>query len=164
MADPALTRIGLNIVRAHMPTPYDSTNLVEIVALATAVVALAATIWQAAITRQHNKLSVRPVLTLHRREIDGLIELKNNGFGPAIIRKYEIYKDGELVLQNSMHGLLPVEFEAPEIFPGVAIAAGSSFPLITAKLNHDVSHIAPMESLKFRVVYQSIYGQEWAIE
>ena len=147
-----------------MPAPPESINLVEIGALVTAVVALAATIWQAAITRQHNKLSVRPVLTLHRREIDGLIELKNNGFGPAIIQSYEIYKDGELVLQDSMHGLLPIEFEAPEVFPGVAIAAGSSFPLITAKTNQLANHIAPMESLNFRVVYRSIYGQEWAIE
>jgi hypothetical protein len=147
-----------------MPGPTDSINLVEIGALVTAVVALAATIWQAAITRQQNKLSVRPVLTLHRREIDGLIELKNNGFGPAIIQEYEVYKADKIVIQESMHGLLPVEFESPEVFPGVAIAAESSFPLFTAKVNDSANHLAPMESLKFRIVYRSIYGQEWAIE
>ena len=147
-----------------MPALPASINLVEVGALVTAVCALVATICQAAITRRHNRLSVRPVLTLHRREIDGLIELKNNGFGPAIIQRYEIYKDGELIPQDAMHGLLPVEFEAPEVRPGAAIAAGSSFPLITAQTRLLADHIAPMESLNFRVVYQSIYGQEWVLE
>jgi len=141
-----------------------SINLVEASTLVIAVCALFATIGQAAITKQHNKLSVRPVLTLHRREIDGLIELKNNGFGPAIIQTYELFKDGELVPQDAMHGILPVEFDAPEVRRGAAIAAGSSLSLITAQICPNTDHVAPMESLSFRVVYQSIYGQEWVLE
>jgi len=109
-----------------MHAPPEPINLVEVGALVTAVCALVATIWQAAITREHNKLSVRPVLTLYRREIDGLIELKNNGVGPAIIQSLEIWKDGQEVAREQIHGLLPVEFEAPEILPGAALSAGSS--------------------------------------
>lgn len=89
-----------------LPSPF------EIGTLVIALCALAATIWQAAISRRHNKLSVRPVLTLYRRDIDGVIYVRNNGSGPAIIKSYEIWKNGALVDEEHLPKLLPHAFEA----------------------------------------------------
>jgi hypothetical protein len=69
--------------------------------IATAVIALCAlglTWWQAAVSRNHNRLSVRPHLTLwrhldndnHRYQID----LLNNGIGPAVINSFSVMVDG----------------------------------------------------------------------
>src|SRR5688572_25280527 len=66
-----------------------------------ALLALTVTIWQAALTRRHNRLSVRPHL-----RIDWLVSdegtdekvsvvLSNNGLGPAIIKRFQWKIDGK---------------------------------------------------------------------
>ena len=63
-----------------------------------AICALALTIWQAYITRQHNKLSVAPYLTTWSTADgdngDYLIEIVNNGVGPALIKTFQVFVDG----------------------------------------------------------------------
>lgn len=66
----------------------DANLVVSISAVAVAVIALATTIWQGAVTRQHNKLSVKPHLVIDHVQYDGVTDkliLRNNGLGPAII-------------------------------------------------------------------------------
>ena len=141
-----------------LPSPF------EIGTLIIALCALAATIWQAAIARKHNKLSVRPVLTLYRHDIDGFIHVRNNGSGPAIIRVYEIWKSGVLVEEDQLPNLIPYTFEAPELTIGCAIAVGEKIELVTCNTHVDNSHVAPLQALNFRIVYESIYGQRWTLE
>ena len=136
----------------------------EIGTLVIALCAMAGTIWQAAIARKHNKLSVRPVLTLYRRDIDGIIYVKNNGTGPAIVKSYEIWKDGVLVKEEALMSLIPHAFEAPDLTIGCAIAVGEKIELVKSAAYFDSSHVAPLQALNFRIVYESIYGQSWTLE
>lgn len=66
-----------------------------------ALCALAFTIWQVSVQRKHNKLSVTPYLTTwshsnydyHRYNL----QIINNGVGPALIKKFQIYIDDRQV-------------------------------------------------------------------
>lgn len=73
-------------------------NAANIIALtAAAVVAL-----QAWLTREHNRLSVRPHLQTHIETHTNYqepafyysVELRNNGLGPAILNKWSVFVDG----------------------------------------------------------------------
>lgn len=65
--------------------------------------ALGLTIYQAYLSRRHNRLSVRPHLTVftHRDKRPGqavlVYRLLNNGVGPAFIKSFQIFLDGQLV-------------------------------------------------------------------
>ena len=65
-----------------------------------AVLALAVSVFQSALTRRHNRQRVRPVLqfgsTFRKGETVGL-ELHNVGLGPAIIDKSSVWVDGHYV-------------------------------------------------------------------
>lgn len=66
-----------------------------------ALCALALTIWQAYVSRQHNKLSVLPYLTTwsHNDVDKGLfsVDILNNGIGPALIKTFQVFVDGHEV-------------------------------------------------------------------
>lgn len=125
---------------------------------------MVATVWQAAIARKHNRLSVRPVLTLYRREIKGVIFVRNNGSGPAIVVSYELYLNDKRLPLDSLDGVFPTVTDIPELTPGVAIAVGESVELVKAVTFLEASHMKPMEDLRFRIVYESIYGERRVLE
>jgi hypothetical protein len=66
-----------------------------------ALCALGLTLWQAYVSRQHNRLSVTPYLTTwshndtdqHRYSV----EILNNGIGPALINNFQVFVDGHQV-------------------------------------------------------------------
>jgi hypothetical protein len=66
-----------------------------------ALCALGLTIWQAMLTRRHNRLSVKPYLTiwndLDQEKHRYWIQLLNNGTGPALIKDFRIEIHGERV-------------------------------------------------------------------
>ncbi len=76
-----------------------SSNAVNVIALC----ALGTTFWQAYVSRQHNKLSVKPYLTTWTHlQNDGAsniftVDILNNGVGPALIKSFQIYVDGQEV-------------------------------------------------------------------
>ena len=142
----------------------DSSELLAIAGLATAVCALVATIWQGVVTRKHNRLSVKPVLTLYREESDGKIYIKNNGTGPALIRDYELYKDGRFVDERNVQSAIPLLARAASLTNGVALAPGDTIDLIESKTYMDGTHVPPLEALRFRIRYASIYGETWTLE
>ena len=121
----------------------DSSELLAIAGLATAVCALVATIWQGVVTRKHNRLSVKPVLTLYREESDGKIYIKNNGTGPALIRDYELYKDGRFVDERNVQSAIPLLARAASLTNGVALAPGDTIDLIESKTYMDGTDLAP---------------------
>jgi hypothetical protein len=76
------------------------------IALASLVVALVTTLfvlYQASLSRIHNRLSVRPHLVVEivagGQKGDNAVELRvsNNGLGPAIIKNHNVYFDKQLV-------------------------------------------------------------------
>ena len=141
-----------------------STDLLAAAGLATAVCALVATIWQGVVARKHNRLSVKPVLTLYREESDGKIYVKNNGTGPALIRDYEIYKDDKLIAEQEVQTALPLLLRSASLSNGVALAPGDTIDLIESKTYADLTHIPPLEALRFRIRYASIYDETWVLE
>lgn len=69
-----------------------------------ALCALFFTAYQVYATRRHNKLTFRPHLTTfeHRNKLENkaiqfIITLMNNGLGPALIKKYELFQDSKLL-------------------------------------------------------------------
>jgi len=92
-----------------------------ITGISSAVIALCAlglSIWQGCLARTHNRLSVRPHLTTwtHSDADKGfyVVELINNGIGPAIIEEFTVKVDGGLVsgdrseaIENALKIALP---------------------------------------------------------
>lgn len=68
------------------------------------ICALGLTIYQAALARKHNRLSGRPHLTrfTHRTTEPGKgvlsVDLINKGIGPAFISAFEVYLDGNPII------------------------------------------------------------------
>ena len=114
--------------------------------------------------RKHNRLSVKPVLTLYREESDGKIYVKNNGTGPALIRDYEIYKDDKLIAEQEIRTALPLLLRSASLTNGVALAPGDTIDLIESRTYADLTHIPPLEALRFRIRYASIYDETWVLE
>ena len=79
------------------PTKHDSwERTIGVCSVVIAVCALVATLWQEASSREHNRLSVRPILDI----VIGLasdsspagVSLENRGVGPAIIRTSNVFR------------------------------------------------------------------------
>lgn len=83
-----------------------------------ALCALALTLWQAVVTRSHNKLSVKPYLQTwsHTDEANNRyqIDLMNNGIGPAFIKSFAIQVDGQTI---SGEGTEPMNKALKILFP-----------------------------------------------
>ena len=80
----------------------------RITAICTIIIAITAVVFsiqQGCETRKHNQLTVAPILNFERHssseQLTRGITLKNSGFGPAIIKSFEIYVDGELIKDNN---------------------------------------------------------------
>ncbi len=93
---------------------YSKTNSAQVISLC----ALALTIYQAWMTRRHNRLSCRPHLThwtltnFQKGWVN--ISVSNNGLGPAIIRSLQLKIDGQIVKGNDS---IVFQNAAAELFP-----------------------------------------------
>lgn len=143
------------------PTVLDP---IDVAALVVAACALVVTVWQGVVTRKHNRLSVTPVLTLYRREIDGLITVKNNGIGPALIISHEVYFRGEPLEDDSFQNALPHLVDSGHLLPGAAIAPGDEVMLFKSATYVDNSHVEVLQALNFRIKYKSIYNEMRVLE
>jgi len=147
-----------------MAAPPDSPDLLGIAGVATALCALVATIWQGVISRKHNRLSVKPVLTLYREEVNGKIYVKNNGIGPALIRGFAIHLDSKPLAERDVPELLPFVRDAAFLTHDIALAPGDTIDLIASQTYIDGTHIPPLRALSFQIRYASIYGETWTLE
>lgn len=147
-----------------MSASWSSLDPVEIGTLITAVCALMVTVWQGVVTRKHNRLTVKPVLTLYRREIDGLIYVRNNGTGPAFIVDCQVFSRDQPLTEELLRTLLPCVLDTATLLPGAAIAPGETVELFKSETLLDSSHVEPLETLRFRVVYESVYGERRILE
>ncbi len=137
---------------------------VQAATLIVAICALVVTVWQGVVTRKHNRLSVTPVLTLYRREIDGIIAVKNNGTGPALIISQEVYFKGEPLDEDAFQKAIPHLVDSGHLLPGAAIAPGDEVMLFKSATYLDGSHIELLEELRFRITYKSIYNEQRVLE
>lgn len=102
-----------------------------IAGLSSAVIALCAlglTVWQAKISRQHNRLSVTPHLTTwsHRDSANNRysVELLNNGIGPALIESFHIQVAGQPIAGE---GLESIEKALKILFPQYQYVSAQSY-------------------------------------
>ena len=142
-----------------------------------AICALGTTFYQAHLTRNHNRLSVKPHLTTwHESMSDGqeVFEIINNGVGPALIKEFKIFVDGQEVTGEGVDivsNCLKIIFSAYKLSiinsgylgNGYVMSAKEHRTLITFAFeeNNEPSD-AEFEFLTNRVrllvKYESIYG------
>lgn len=85
---------------------YGANNIIASMAMFVALVTSGFTAYHAFLTRQHNRLSVKPNITtwIDEANADGYYtlscDIKNNGIGPAIIRDYSVFYDGQKIGSN----------------------------------------------------------------
>lgn len=137
-----------------------------------ATCALGVTFWQSCVTRKHNKLSVRPLLTtMESHDIKGNIgyiafHLENCGVGPAIIKNFVLLYGDEEVARND--GTAYSAFLARKtdgcadvytgfLVPGYALPAGTKHPLLLFSYDIQNKDVSFSEKLNLIVDYQSIY-------
>lgn len=90
--------------------------------------ALGPTIWQARVMRHHNKLSVTPHLTTwsHSDKTSSryVVELLNNGIGPALMSSFQIQVDGQSIIGE---GAEPIEKALKILLPQYQYASYLSY-------------------------------------
>ena len=75
-------------------------DIVDIVALFIALVALVVAIWQGVVMRRHNRLSVKPHLYFSIHSVSGEpagLRVTNGGLGPAIIKSFSLGVDNKWI-------------------------------------------------------------------
>lgn len=157
-----------------------------IAGLSSAIIAFCAfwlTVWQAKITRNHNKLSVTPHLTTwSQRDVANCrysVELLNNGIGPALIESFNIYVDGLLI---SGEGMESIEKALKILFPQYQFASWQSFVatgyIMAEKEGRNLVTIvfqgekvpSPVEvdhatkRARLLITYKSIYGDQFILD
>ena len=155
------------------------------IALCVAIIALCAlsvSIWQCFETRKHNKLSVRPCLSLRvmiSRQAPYMgIQIENNGIGPAVIKKCTVYVDKMPFTVDSYEDWVKAG-TAARIFSkkisfltlpeGTVIKEGQGVSLIAyPKENQTEEGIKNIEEvlayhLRAKVTYESIYKEKFEV-
>lgn len=150
-----------------------------------AVCALGVSFYQASATRRHNRLSVRPhlVVSADKSNDNGramfVARLKNNGLGPAVVRKYEIFLDGSLfpigdsgVVASTVASVLgrPTPHVAyHRIGVGDSIAKDQELILLsvgfscTSQQDYQLAMKA-FERITSHIQYESMYGQSFSCD
>jgi len=153
-------------------------NSAEIIA----VCALIFTVYQAYLSRKHNRMSVTPKLTViaERNSENGIgtlhIKLFNNGLGPAIINKFDFeadnkakeFKDSDEMLKfmEDWVGPIGIKNTVMSLLPEHIIAVNESSTLLLLEFftedGKGWEHIeAIVNRLSLRVKYNSMYGEEF---
>ena len=146
-----------------------------------AICALVATFWQAYISRQHNKLSVKPYLTTWTNLQDNetslifTVDILNNGVGPALIKSFQIYvneqeikgKEDELV-KKAFKILFPTYPSEPDyayMTTGYMMPPGGECHLVTATFSAPIASVKEeieyaKGSVRIVIQYESIYQEQ----
>ena len=147
------------------------------IALASAAVAGAAllvAVWEGVANRQHNRLSVRPLLRTDWHSEPGSLRVvvRNTGYGPAIIRDIRVFVESraiaasfpeslevvipQLNIETLPHGYAPM--------PGTPVAPGEEFVLIEfpqtdgrPELTRELVHA--LRPLTIVIHYTSLYNE-----
>ena len=150
-----------------------ASDVVALSSIVIAVLALAVSVYQSMLTRQHNRRSVRPALQLRMRfragETAGLL-LINAGIGPAVITGSTV-SFGKQVLgpwdeptSNVLRGDAKPRPSATTFTPGTILATDyAEFLLSVDEYDPNIDwHAALVDLLRnqvtFEITYESLYG------
>ncbi len=122
--------------------------IISFASLLVALCALLFTWYQVRLSREHNRLSVKPHITTfsYSKTIGTdaylIVELMNNGLGPAIIINFKILFDGDLVSLNDQkkttehikeHFQQPQDYLVAQLGPGYVMPANETRSMIQLK-------------------------------
>jgi hypothetical protein len=159
--------------------PISSDTVIAICAVCIATFALGVSIWQGIETRKHNKLSVKPYISIRvliskQSEYMG-IQIENNGIGPAIIKKCIVFVDGKPTQIDSYSswkkigkaaGIFDKNISFMTFPKGTVVKEGQVIPLICYPKQHwtdqgrkIVEHA--LSCVRVKIIYESIYGEEF---
>ncbi len=146
-----------------------------------AICAIVVSIWYGVQTRKHNKLSCKPhLITWTHSENDQAyyyVEVINNGLGPALIEKFTLKVDGEVMpgertepidnaLKKLFHGLNYQSYRA-FLGKGHAMAAQEKRKIIEIKFSRPVPKPEFVEETFNRgdieIAYKSFYGESFLL-
>ncbi|WP_421189257.1 hypothetical protein [Aeromonas enteropelogenes] len=155
-------------------------NNSEIIATSAAIIAFSTTIvsiWQGYLNRQYYRLSTRPHLLIDQilyQDIPMEFTLKNNGLGPAIIISFDVIIDERYIKTTECpvtKALSALEVTGTNnsihtITEGEAISVGGEVTILKIEdepyPDEIISAIKELDRcVKFRVVYESIYGERF---
>jgi hypothetical protein len=164
-------------------------DTLAVVAIFIAGCALFATVWQAHLTRVHNRLSVRPVLVWHHSVLatdagtEVLFSILNCGVGPATVQERFFLVNGHrddipeagsdevrrlagamltdhITYQLRQHGLPREGSTIPQ--NGEHVIARIFFPAASpATVNSVLTNVDPVH---FHINYQSLYEERFSLE
>jgi len=174
--------IGMIVARITklIETPLD--NLNDWLTLAVAAWALIYTAKQAEISREHNRLSVRPYITTqaNRAEEEKInFEIVNKGLGPAIITRmlFNIEYNG-VITEDASLGKLVETCGIPDLKTtgytpnaGYCVAAGEKIELVSfeppveietevIKEKRHANELYFIDNVEFKINYTSMYEEE----
>lgn len=150
--------------------------MTAVAATFTAMAALAIAAWDNVQTREHNRLSVTPRLTIDMSEESNVtrISVRNDGIGPALVDRMVIRftSSGETIESESWRQVAPAIMAAGHTIhslwrfsPGDAIGIDREFNLLAVIEGSADSDPMPLDEflrqLGIRIEYQSIYGETW---
>lgn len=166
-----------------METKLIEASIGTIGTITTAIIgicALGLTIYQAALARKHNRLSVRPHLTrfTHRTTEPGKgvlsVDLINKGIGPAFISAFEVYLDDKPITDvkeavNKILSARQYHQQITSLTDDYALSAGELKSLLTiAVALQDGDSLDQIEKelsrLDLRVDYESAYKESYRLD
>ncbi|MDD2337727.1 MAG: hypothetical protein PHD01_14285 [Geobacteraceae bacterium] len=153
----------------------------DCIAISAAVIALASlyvAVEQTRLSRKHNRLSVRPFLSIYRKQFKNHpVEyvLENRGLGPAVIKKFSVLVDNcEVDAANEnvlLHALDLLSLSRDGVggnLPGKAesLIAGQSIAILQFGKSKDdpalyQTLLNELPRLKFSIQYQSMYEEDF---
>lgn len=175
MSDAPLITLIFNVTASSSSTSWEMITAIGTVLIA--LLALATSIWQAHTQRIHNRMSCRPHVTswLHTGPSEGKMNFTvlNNGIGPAIIKSFRVFVDGEAIegtpeiaIRTYIDNVLPAlahEEETGHLDPGYVLAVGEERTVLRIKYhdptNPSLERIGGIvQRTKIIIEYESLYG------
>jgi hypothetical protein len=139
-------------------------------AIIVAVCSLGITLYEARITREHQKLSVWPRLAMSISDSGGVFTrtVVNNGLGPALVRSYQVTVDGKPMASWTavLRTLMPAAHGLPYVYSsfgrGSVLLPGAQLNVLTVStdsVNRMLREAEPRVGTT--VCYCSLYNECW---
>ncbi|OJJ20095.1 hypothetical protein BKI52_16620 [marine bacterium AO1-C] len=139
-------------------------------------------LYQTAIIRKQQRLSVLPYLSLGNYNTGGpnyKLVLKNDGIGPAFIESVEIEYKGKkypydlpvFLRENMLDSLKKIKrMSHSNIYKGQMVPAGTTLPLLAIHNSQkDADQLVRLlqrlkkDGMKLSIIYRSVYEERWRL-
>lgn len=153
-----------------------SNKVTSISAGIVAIAALGVTIFEVRTEREFQELSVEPYLQFSSSQSNQLgytQNVSNTGLGPAVVGRYELYFDDELLSDwgQLVQRLVGQDAESVEVLhgdfvPGMRLPSEETYQLLTIPPEGNVAEmfsraIRTTDLVEMNVCYCSVYGTCW---